>query len=83
MATRVTKTSLNILLNELKKVSGKPNLELDHNSVYGGYRLVNVVNTAHHGVFGLSSCASRVPAREMYNMLDCLIKGFEAGQKQL
>lgn len=81
MATRTTKTSLNILLTELKEVSNKPDLFLDHAACYGGYRLVNVVNTAHHGVFGLSSCANRVSAKEMYNMLDCLIKGFKEGKK--
>ena len=39
---KTTKKQLNGLLNEIVNLTGNKNLQLDFNSIYGGYRLVDL-----------------------------------------
>lgn len=76
---RTTKKQLNLLLNEIVKLTGNNNLQLEYNSIYGGYRLVNVNpdNGAHYGAFGGNGCEPRLKASEMYNKLHTIIATLE------
>lgn len=77
--TRITRKDIDKKVESLKALSGKSNLFVDYNSVYGGYRLVSVhENTAgHYGVFGMSDCCDRMSAREFWYMLDGIKNGLE------
>jgi hypothetical protein len=76
---RITIKDLEKRLNVLKQVSGIENLQLDYNSVYGGYILVmvNPQTGGHHSAFGMSECGPRVKANEMFSKINCLIAGIE------
>jgi len=52
-------------------------LQLEYNSAYGGYRLVNVLvkNGGHNGAFGESSSCARVSKKEMQSYLNGLLNG--------
>ena len=84
--------NLNKILSEIamllnmatdKKTAIKKNLtkylQLDYNSIYGGYRLVNVnVNGGgHSGAFGKSDCCARLSNKEMTLYLNGLLNGLE------
>lgn len=65
-------------VNRLKELTGL-NLIIDHNTHYGGYRLVQLKegSSAHFGVFGESSCVTRRPNRQFSDYLAGLISGIE------
>ena len=66
------------LLIRLQEVSGMPNLNLDHNSVYGGYRLGYKNNG--NGAFGENGCEARLSNKDMCLKLRSLIAGIEFGR---
>ena len=72
---KTTKKQINGLLNEIVNLTGNKNLQLDFNSIYGGYRLVNVnPDTGGHRVaFGGNGCEPRLKASEMYYKLHTII----------
>ncbi len=55
-------------------------LYLEHNSVYGGYRIINVsVETGgHSGAFGGNGCEARINAKNMQLKLKSILEGIEA-----
>jgi len=57
-------------------------LYLDHNSVYGGYRIVNVniENGGRSGAFGGNGTEARINAKAMYMKLDSILNGVLAAQ---
>ena len=75
--------TIDLLLIRLKEISGEPNLKLDYNSVYGGYRLdkVNPQTGATRGAFGESGCEPRMHNAQMCDKLRALINGIEYGLK--
>ena len=75
---KTTRKQLNALLNEIVKLTGNNNLQLEY-SQYGGYRLVNVNpdNGAHCGAFGGNGCEPRLKASEMHNKLRTIIATLE------
>jgi hypothetical protein len=56
---------------------------VDHNSVYGGYRIdnVNVESGSHSGTFGESSCVNRRSMKKMVSFLEGVLFGIEYSQK--
>lgn len=89
---RTTAKTLQSLVNHIAKLTNKATsydeaknmglthyLWLEHNSAYGGYRLINVSleNGSHSGVFGGNGCEPRLKARDMENKLNSLIVGLE------
>ena len=67
------------LLTRLQEVSGQANLSLDHNSVYGGYRLG--YNNNGNGAFGENGCEPRLSNKEMCTKMRALIAGITYGRK--
>lgn len=57
-------------------------LMLDHNSVYGGYRIVtvNFPGYSETGAFGGSETCGRLNAKDMYNKLCAILTGLEMAQ---
>lgn len=55
-------------------------LYLEHNSIYGGYRVVNVhiEHGGHSGAFGGNGCEARLSAKAMYLKLDSILQGINA-----
>lgn len=80
---RITQKVLEKRLSVLKRVSKIDTLQLDYNSLYGGYILVNVnpQTGGHYSAFGMSECGPRVKANEMYSKINCLIAGIEFGKQ--
>lgn len=75
---RVSEKQLNAILEDLKMYSGIQNIELDHNNVYGGYRIVMVNESGGHcNVFGYSCCEPMVKASEMKTRLIGIINGIK------
>ena len=75
---RVSEKQLNAILEDLKMYSGIQNIKLDHNNVYGGYRIVMISESgAHCDVFGYSCCEGRIKASEMKTRLIGIINGIK------
>lgn len=55
-------------------------LYLEHNSIYGGYRVINVniESGGHSGAFGGNGCEARLSAKAMYLKLDSILEGIQA-----
>ncbi len=55
-------------------------LYLEHNSVYGGYRVINVhiEHGGHSGAFGGNGCELRLCAMSMKIKLNGILQGIEA-----
>lgn len=67
------KKAIEYKIATLKNLTGL-NLEIDYNSVYGGYRLVCVGESGgHYGAFGQSSCIERVNAKTFNMYLEGLL----------
>lgn len=60
-------------------------LYLEYNSVYGGYRLVNVGinNGAHYGAFGGNGCEANLKASNMLIKLRAINEGIVFGVNEL
>lgn len=95
MNTKITRKTLENLLTEIATKTGKAisreNAEelgldrylwLEYASVYGGWRVVNVVvkNGAHAGAFGGNGCEARVSASKMYDKLSGILAGLEMAE---
>lgn len=76
---KTSKKQLEILLNEIIQLTSNKNLQLEFNSTYGGYRLVNVnpINGGHSGAFDGNGCEARLNASKMYIKLRGIISGLE------
>lgn len=87
---RTTSKQLNDLVKQLADLTGMSNnreaaikaghdryLALENSSAYGGWRLIAIKTEGggHSGVFGGSSCESRLKAYEMAIKLRALIAG--------
>lgn len=68
-----------MLLTRLQEVSNNPNLILDHNSHYGGYRLGEA--NSGRGVFGENGIEPRLSNKEMCIKIRALINGIEFGRQ--
>lgn len=68
------KYNLDLSKEEAIKNNKDKYLTIDFASCYGGYRLVmvDVKNGGHYGVFGQSSCCSRISKKEMVCYLNGL-----------
>lgn len=90
------KKLLNNLLADLASITGQATtedaakllgkshyLQLEYNSIYGGYRLVNgaVQNGSHSGAFGGNGCEGRLSSKLMELKLRSLIYGVEYSKR--
>ena len=74
---------IQILVDDIKQLSGIDNLEIDFNSFYGGYRLVTVnkIGGGHGSAFNRSSCCERLSKKAFEQYLYGLIAGLEFNKK--
>jgi hypothetical protein len=95
---RITAKYLNELLKEIATLEGKATTSeeaeklglthfyyLEHNSVYGGYRVVSVrvENGGHSGAFGGNGCEARLKGKEMAIKLKSVLYGLEYANRKL
>lgn len=93
---RITAKYLNELVKEIAKLSNQATsseeaeakrltyyLYLEHNSIYGGYRLINVrlENGAQCGAFGGNGCEARMKGKEMETKLLGILNGLEYAER--
>jgi hypothetical protein len=72
-----------ILLSDIKDLSGQKNLQIEYNSTYGGYRLitVNPENGGHSGAFGGNGCEPRLQKKYFEMKLRTIISTLESCKK--
>ena len=77
--------TIEMLFIRLKEVSNEPNLKLDYNPVYGGYRIekVNPRTGGTMGAFGENGCEPRMKNAQMCDKIRTLINGIEYGRKMV
>ena len=75
--------TIQILVDDIKQLSGIDNLQVDFNSYGGGYMLVTVNKEtyAHGSAFGRSACCKRLPKKAFEQYLYGLIAGLEFNKK--
>ena len=75
--------TIQILVDEIKQLSGIDNLQVEYGSYYGGYKLVTVnkTNGGESGAFGRSSCCKPLPKKAFEQYLYGLIAGLEFNKK--